>query len=300
MNAAERSFQVTTEEFFFAEPNSGYYVVRCKVKSHPDEKKVGNEVVCEFKGHDIKVGATYEVTGFPKYKEKYNRWQLAVKEYQQIGSLSKTGIIEYLVREGPNVGRKRAEQIVEAFGEDALSVIQDEPSRLVSRIEGLTLSRAEELSSWAASEKENSSVKKMLYSLKLTPGLVSKLIHHLGNDASRKIKKDCFKLTSIDGIGFLTVCKIADRLGIPETRPDRIRAGVVYTVKSLCEQKGHTCIPHDILVNESCKILGVHKKFVIREIKKMMEEDRICTQKSDPKKFSKNPEIFEQKESNIE
>ena len=60
----------------------------------------------------------------------------------------------------------------------------------------------------------------------------------------------------IEGIGFKTADDVARKLNINPDNLNRVRAGVIYTLK-YNTQFGHTYLPKDILVSASASLLGV-------------------------------------------
>lgn len=259
---------------------------------------VHNEKGIEFTAKGVVyprvVGFNYRITGKFEWNKRYEEYQFSIQDCELLSSASLQGIVNYLTREGPNVGEIRAKEIVEEFGEQTLEVIEQEPKRLVGKVKGFTLARAEILKEWIAAEKKLSSVKKMLYEIGLTKYQVEKFIAHFGSDAANKVRKECFTLISVDGIGFLTVCKIADKIGIPAADPHRVREGIRYAVSTLMQEGGHVCVNWHDLVAESCRLLSVSRQVVIEQTKKLLDEGQLCKEDSDPHRFTRHPELFDE------
>lgn len=266
-----------------------------------------NFAICKFRNKDTGVEFTakgkiypridqfdYRLVGSFKWDKRYEQYQFVVKECELQSGASEQGIVNYLSREGPNVGEVRAREIVKMFGADALEKIKENPQILVGKIKGFTMGRAEILKEWIVAESRLYSVKKMLYEVGLTTHQVGKFIGHFGTDAARKVKSECFTLTSVDGIGFLTVCKIADKLRIPKTDPHRIREGIKYAMNTLMQEGGHVCVHWHELINQSCVILDVEKNHVVEQVHKLIEDGELCKDDSDPVNFTKHPELFEE------
>src|SRR5690606_17287292 len=74
------------------------------------------------------------------------------------------------------------------------------------------------------------------------------------------ILKNPYKLVEdIEGIGFLTADKIAQKVGIKPDSDFRLRAGIIYILKSAAEKNGHTYLPLDVLNKSVQEILKIDK-----------------------------------------
>jgi exodeoxyribonuclease V alpha subunit len=292
----ERTFDVSVDQVYFHEPKTNYAIVSCSITHHANPDHIGNKLVCKGNLHPVHVGAIYHVKGIPVFDKKFNKWGVKVSDWKETTSLTEKGLINYLIREGPNVGDKRAAEIAETIGSNAIDKIADDYKCLLS-IKGVTEDRAKELSEWAKGEKRNMTTKTMLYGLGLGPALVAKILGFFGQAAHARLDKECFRLTSVDGIGFKTAAMIADALGIPSIRPDRVQAGVFYMLQEMMKEGGHTRVPQDKLVTEACKLLGVTRQKVVEQMKVMLTNGMVCTNRSDPAKFSSTPEIFDKEVS---
>ena len=260
-------------------------------KFFSDEKKK------EFTGlgviYPVVIGAIYELTGHGVYSKEYEAWQLKFSKSTHTEDLSARGIINFLAREGPNIGEERAKKIVSIFGEDTINILQDKPEELADKVSGFTLERAKKVSEWVKQEKKLWKVKEVLHALELTSWQIGKIIGKFGHATAEKLKTDCFSLTELDGIGYLTCCTIADRVGIAKTDPARIKSGVEYAIQEALKN-GHMCMGHEDLIRSACKLTKVHKNVVTLHIKEMIDDGKLCTEKSDPVRFSTHPALFKQ------
>ncbi|MDE6583577.1 MAG: AAA family ATPase, partial [Clostridia bacterium] len=70
------------------------------------------------------------------------------------------------------------------------------------------------------------------------------------------VKNNPYKLVEdIDGIGFLTADKIAQNAGIPKTSVFRLRAGLIYILKTSCDKNGNTYLPKVMLFDQAATAL---------------------------------------------
>src|SRR5439155_9372332 len=72
-----------------------------------------------------------------------------------------------------------------------------------------------------------------------------------------------FRLASeVWGIGFKTADTIAQAVGIPRDSPQRIQAGLQYTLSQAADDGGHCYLPEPNLIREAAKILEVDKELI--------------------------------------
>jgi exodeoxyribonuclease V alpha subunit len=238
-----------------------------------------NGVNCVGIMPDAKIGINVKLFGSLHENKKYNNWDFKFEKYEteiEEGA----GIISLLSREAPGIGPGIAARIISVFGDDTLSVITKDCTRL-TQIPGITAEKARTISDWANKEIAVINTKQKLYKIGLMPAQVSKVIIKYGADAERKIKIDCFSLTEIHGFGFKTVASIADMLGIPEDDPGRIKAAIHYATEELCESHGHTCIKSVDLIRKVCELTGVHQGKITPLIEQEIASQSLVTEKTD-------------------
>lgn len=271
----------------------GFVVMKGKIVETEKPEGIGKMLTCKGICQEVCIGAHYELEGVVKWDERYNEYQMNFKTYKVNQTATVTGLQNYLAQECDNIGPGRADQIVKMYGDKTWDILTNEPLRLTRDIVGLNIITAQEIQKWAKQEQGLSSVKKDLYESGLTTGLIRKLLEAYGTSTSQKLKDECFSLTEVKGIGFLTADRLALKFGMPPTHPDRINAGVLYALSETMEDQGHCCIDHHVLINESCKLMSLDKKYVIEAIKQMIADKHLCTQDADPRDFSKYPDLFQ-------
>lgn len=241
--------------------------------------------------HGIREGQAYHLTGKFEWSPKRDEYQFTVSKYEGSAAQKHEGLVQYLTREAPGIGPALARKLADEYGNNFWAAVET-PDVVAAAIK-FPLERATELSLWAKQFSQQHALRVELYDLGLGPALVRKVTEFFGKDAVKKTKEDCFALVQVDGIGFLTVCKIADRLGIPKTDKLRIEEGIAYAIKQVMQDKGHVCIHWHELVTEATKLLDVDKNHVIEGVKRMCGDGRLCKERDDPRKFSTNPSLFD-------
>lgn len=149
-----------------------------------------------------------------------------------------------------------ASKIVEAFGEDALDVIENDPLKL-STVRGISMDKAIKIQQSYIAEMGASALIMFLQNYDISVKLAAKIYKKLGIAAIERIKFNPYILSDeIEGIGFKTADKMAINMGLDFFDENRVRSGVVYTIKQYMAY-GHTCVIREYLARSSAELLGI-------------------------------------------
>ena len=155
------------------------------------------------------------------------------------------------------VGAATARAIVDAFGMETLSILDEDPLRL-SEIPGIGPKRRDMI---LASYTENRMMRDILLALEpygVTVNQAYKLYKIYGELCLARIEEDPYQIIKdVDGIGFVTADKIAQNVaGYTAESDSRLRAGLLYALSTAANEYGHTYLPRPSLLNYSVKLLG--------------------------------------------
>jgi ribosomal protein S13 len=272
-----RDVEVKVIKIFYNE--KGFVTCRVWIEACVGNAKAeGKEITCVGHFSPVLVGVVYEAKGMLNYVDKtlkngrkVQEWQLMITSWNQKVSQSKQALISFLVQEVDGIGERRASEIYDCFKDKALETLRDDPLKISTVIHGITPERAVTISNTLKAKEADFRFKETLYGIGLTQGLISRLYAHYGIDVEKAIKLKTFDLSEVDGIGFKTCCLIADKLGIPKDRPDRVRAGTIYTLRDMMQMKGCTCIDLGDLVKETAETIGVSPRTVEVQVEYMLE-----------------------------
>ena len=156
------------------------------------------------------------------------------------------GIIKFLgsgLIEG--VGEKTAARIVDKFGTDAIDVLENEPHRL-AEVKGISAAKAQKISlSFQTLRAERDAIM-FLAGYGISVNLAMKLYAVYGTATVATVKTNPYILIEdVGGIGFLTADKIAQAMGVDMLGEFRMRAGLLYALKTACEKEGNTYLPRE-------------------------------------------------------
>lgn len=237
-----------------------------------------NDVVIVGCMPTLTVGESIEVEGKWVNHKTYGA-QFEVSSFMPVTPSSIEGIYVYLSSGMiKGIGEKMAKRIIDKFGVNTLDIIQNSPHRL-SEVEGIGSKKIEQI---AKSYEDNRELRNIIMQLSpygITPNLCLKIYKKYKNKAVDVISRNPYKLAEdVRGIGFKVADKIAENLGIDKLSKDRIMQGILYSLNQSLAS-GHTYLPKDILVQESSKLLGVEKEYILDCILGLAYDQKIHIEK---------------------
>ena len=216
----------------------------------------GNRI-CEAKvvGYCLPVntGLRFEMTGHWA-KSKYGM-QFEMESCREIIQPGKDGVVAYL-SSGliKGIGKKTAERIYDLFGEQTLEVLDNRPEEL-TKIKGISENKLGRIIDSYLASRGARDVVAVLTPHGVSPNRAVKIYKRFGKDTLSIVREHPYRLCDIAGIGFITADGIARSMGLNLLSPERIAAGLIYTLKE-AEGRGHLCLESRYLVNESIELLN--------------------------------------------
>lgn len=256
------------EKIVFQNLENGYAIVQLKVSNK-------SELVCAVGIFPmVRPGETVRCLGQWKHHLIHGR-QFTVSECSVQAPADVVGIKKYLgsgLIKG--IGPTYAARIVEKFGADTLNVIDLSPEKLLE-VEGLGQKRIDKIKSCWADQKSVRDVMVFLQSHGVSPTYAQKIFKKYGSHSISKVKDNPFHLArDIFGIGFKTADTIAQKLGIGQSSPQRIDAGIEYVLFELSGD-GHVCYLREEFILEASKILEVDRSLIEPRLSVLHQEERI-------------------------
>jgi exodeoxyribonuclease V alpha subunit len=145
---------------------------------------------------------------------------------------------------------------------DTLRIIEDEPHRL-REVLGIGHKRVGLIERAWEEQKAIKEVMIFLQGHNVTTSHAVKIYKTYGDASIDVVRNDPYRLArDIHGIGFLTADKIARELGLAHDSPQRVQAGIAYTLSQMADD-GHVYAPQGELVHESTRILDVPPDLVV-------------------------------------
>ena len=238
----------TVERVVFSAPDGTYAVVRLRAEGK------GEVVTARGKLLELKEGEVLRLEGRWSVHKTYGR-QFEVERYEVVTPTSARGIERYL-GSGlvPGIGPELAKRLVRRFGDQTLAVIEREPERL-REVDGIGRKRQEQVVEAYAAQKGLREVMVFLHQYGVSPGAGARIYKAYGGSAVSIVRDNPYRLASdIFGVGFRTADRIARSMGVAHDAPQRAAAGVVYALQELGDD-GHVCCPAEQLVAAASRML---------------------------------------------
>lgn len=182
----------------------------------------------------------YRIKGSYVTHPRYGK-QFKVSSYEIILADDRSEIIRYLSSSlFKGVGKKTAERIVDALGEEALTLIKDNPDCL-NNIPNVTETIKKNIVGVLTSQDYD----RQVLSFFMGNGISTRNLPLIQNFYKEKtldvLQNDPYRLIDdIEGIGFKSVDELAMKTGVEPLDDKRIQAGILASLMDLCFQTGST------------------------------------------------------------
>ncbi len=155
------------------------------------------------------------------------------------------------------VGKTTARLIIEAFGEEALTVIEEDPEQL-TKIKGITKKRARQIGEVFRQQMGTRRLMEFLTEHQLPLELAALLRRAYGDVALEVVKANPYLLVNEEfEVEFSQADKLALDLGVGAEDPLRLEAGLIFELAHNNYSNGHTFLPRHKLVEATSVLLEV-------------------------------------------
>lgn len=183
--------------------------------------------------------------------------QFQARSYESTAPATAQALVNYLgsglIR---GVGESTARAIVQAFGLDALHVLEHQPHRL-TEVVGIGAQRARTIADSFREQAQMRDTILKLQAIHVRPAHAVKLYQLFGPLCLAKIEENPYFLCEhIQHIGFATADQIALSMGMDQDAPQRLAAGLRYMLQ-WAWREGNTYLPRPSLLQASAQALGV-------------------------------------------
>lgn len=248
--------EAVLERITYVNDETGYTIARVATeRSGPDLLTVVGPLL------GAQIGESLRLTGYWGSHPRYGR-QFEVHSYTTVLPATIQGIRRYLgsgLIKG--IGPTMAERMVDHFGLEILSVIENEPERLVE-VHGLGPKRTRRIADAWEEQKAIKEVMVFLSGVGVSTSLAVKIYKKYADESIEVVRTEPYRLAAdVWGIGFKTADTIAQSVGIPHDSPERIKAGLQYTLSEAADD-GHCYLPEPNLITDAAKILEVDRELI--------------------------------------
>ena len=238
------------------------------------ENKALGKFTAVYRGPAPYLGEQVSLTGdwveHARFGQQFNAASLQVMQ-----PTSAAGMERFLASGAlPGVGPVMAARIVEMFGTETLAVLEQYPERL-AKVKGISAKKAVAISEAYQALSGLRELMLFLESNGVSSGYAAKLQAVYGDTAITRLKENPYCLArDVDGIGFKTADRIALAMGMEHDCSERLEAGISYALVSAAGA-GHTCVPEELLVRETARVLLVDREAVQEIFNQLIQKDRL-------------------------
>jgi len=244
------------ERITYANEETGYTIARVATeRTGPDLLTVVGPLL------GAQVGESLRLTGRWSSHPKYGK-QFQADSFTTVLPATIQGIRRYLgsgLIKG--IGPMMAERMVAHFGVEILTIIEEQPGRLVE-VHGLGPKRTRRIAEAWEQQKAIKEVMVFLSEVGVSTSIAARIYKRYAEDSISVVRSEPYRLASeVWGIGFKTADTIAQAVGIPHDSPERIKAGLQYTLSQAADN-GHCYLPEPDLIRDAAKILEIDQRWI--------------------------------------
>ena len=154
-----------------------------------------------------------------------------VKSYTTAVKKTRASVLGYL-SSGliKGVGPEIAKRIVDAYGIDAVEILEQNPEKL-REVNGIGEKTLEGMMASLCDNREIHSIMKYLGQYDISTNKARRIVKKYGARALEIVRNDIYHLCEVDGFGFVTVDTMAQKMNHPMNTLPRVRAAAEYTLK---------------------------------------------------------------------
>lgn len=239
----------TVSAVIFRNEDNGYTILRLE---SPD---AGEEVTVVGTMPGITPGEGLSVHGHWTRHSTYGE-QFKAEVVERRMPVGEKALLEYLSSGAvKGVGLSTARRLLDAFGEDVLTVIEEDPQRL-TRVKGISPKRAQTIHQALCTQLSMRRLLDFLSAHGLPLSAAMPLYRRYGELALNALRADPFLLIEEPlFVPFPAADKLAQELGVEAADPVRLEAGLLYTLTHNLDN-GHVFLPCQKLLAAAQRLLG--------------------------------------------
>ncbi|HJL94244.1 MAG TPA: ATP-dependent RecD-like DNA helicase [SAR324 cluster bacterium] len=204
--------------------------------------------------------------------------QFSIREFMPIEPTSEEGMVRYLSSKVfKGIGEKTAQHIVNKFGKKTFKIIDISPESL-SKVKGVGKKQRKSLLAAWDEQRGLRDVMTFLRGVGISHAYAQRIFAKNGLNSIPLIKTNPYKLTDIEGIGFLTADGIARNLGFDKNSPHRAVAGLLYMLEQQA-LNGHTCFTRQALLEKTSQELDIKLEILETSTQQLLDDSLLYSEK---------------------
>ena len=256
------------EEKVFENETTSFAVLKGKNKNNISFIAVGSLA-------SVDEGEVLSIIGKYVKNEVYGN-QFKVLEFKRKLPTTKKAMAKFLASGRiKGVSIKIAEKIVEHFGQKSFDVLENSPQRLCE-IKGIGLGLIQKIEKDIKNFLTLKKLNIFLEQFKISAKICLRIWKKWGVFSLQKIQQNPYCLSSLNlNIPFKKIEKIADIMHISKDCEQRVEAAAKLILAYNASVNGHSCLPKDTFYLVVASFLKQDKRFVIKTIDKLIENNII-------------------------
>lgn len=251
------------ERVTFHNEDNGY----CILKVQPDQKR--DVITLMGKVPRVVAGERFEAEGKWEHHRDFGA-QFRADVLRLAPPDSAEGMERYLgsgLIDG--IGPAYASRLIKKFGPKVFDIIENESARLEG-VEGIGKKRRQEIRASWMKQKTVHAIMLFLHQHGIGTARAQRIYKTYGEEALEVLRENPYRLAAdIRGIGFKTADDVAQKMGIELDAPERLRAGILYTLEEAASS-GHCCLPRQDLLDHAAKILGAAPELIAEQVQELL------------------------------
>lgn len=229
-------------------------------------------------------GDVYTFKGQVVEHPRYGK-QLKAETFEKELPQTKDEIISYL-SSGlfKGIGKKTAQNIVNALGENAINDILNHPE-VLENVPSLSKKKQQQIAEQISANQESEKIMIRLHDLGFGPKLSMAIYQFYMGETLNVLDENPYQLVyDIKGIGFNKADQLARNIGIAANSPERLKAGLLYTLEEECIKQGHTYLPYSYIIDTTREMLNsenneevISDDILLKMIESLSEEKKLIS-----------------------
>ena len=277
-------FEGIIKSIIYRNEENGYTVLSLQTSDSP----ITCTGIMPFFNENDQVVVEGELIYHDKYGEQINVESARIKKPS-----GKKAIISYLSSGNiESIGKKTAELIYEKFGDQAIDIVFNNPSKLLS-IQGIGKKKLEKIKESTIEARDSREALLYLQGLNISFNLANKIYKTYTDNTISIVKTNPYKLSEdISGIGFVMADNIAMNMQMKNDSKFRISAAISYILKNDAEMSGSCALKKEDLLDKTFDLIKVDKNKINEQINEDLLKSKIQIIKIGEDEFVYDKDIY--------
>jgi exodeoxyribonuclease V alpha subunit len=258
----------TIERVTFHNPESGFAVLRVQTGSRSDFVTVVGTIPRVAAGEYLEAVGDWN-------RDRDHGLQFKAERLQTTPPHTVEGIERYLASGLiKGIGPHYARRIIEVFGDQALTVIDESPTFL-QQVKGIGPRRIQLIRESWQQQKGVRDIMVFLQSHGVGTARAMRIYKTYGDRAIELVRENPYRLaTDIGGIGFQSADELAQKLGLDPSSPLRAGAAARYVLQRLSND-GHCGYPETAVLQHTVQLTNIDETIIAQAVERNIAQGEI-------------------------